>query len=813
MGITVYPPSTSSGGGGGSEKPYKCIPACGAVSEGDLVSLIPGECVVRSAVKGADQDCFTCFCNGNGTTNTTTEAWNVAVPFLCANNCYANVIFYSGVKCTDSFSLNCWRCPCIRIDAITVNSDQSTTCCTIYSCCILLGTETWTCYNGQGECCCAWICWEYAPIVLPSCSGSKTAIFMPKGYEFLRCNANTCKCNFFQQEIWLCYCTTTGVVSVICNCCNIEGIGQTATNFCKCDNFYYMITNDRKYLFANIARGYPNSPGSADLKNCYVVKCLNDNSYLGLTAATVTGFNPCCIWCNSTCCIQYDANAGYGAFGWAPFSQGQDGWMLARFTVDRNPQTANCCCYFNKMWAVKPTGDCAITMSTNIICDVDSSCNLETTRTGFWATKNPCVQACRHTPNSNAFNCPGHGRVFDEGDCIKKISIPTFDIRSSCCLVTASLACFCIDALGCIQYLGGQSCHDGVGARCCSCGAGNGQLSNGYLLGIDCFHCRFYATEPHASRCDIAFVSCEKGGAFGGNLGPINDTHLYYNSYPTCPAEGKYRTALSHHYIHGGGRDYNYALDTGECVKVCLDTNTINQLVCGTDGQCYRSASEYKFCACTTCWNLGCNAHLTKIIDGVCAGDRTPANNFFHPSDCCLAFTGGFLPLGSSTTAFITSQGPSHRGNNWCSETTTGVRMWSQVFHKDVKKSTLSRAYGIAQNSAADGEIVCIARQGNIDKSSFTCTYLIDSYNSNGAFPQAGGLCCGNIVGWLQCKCTSKHTRGSGGLHSCYMRGYQQSGCIANCSVRCVWITPYYDATEQKIVGKLSSRGDNLDDL
>ena len=51
MGITVFPPSTSSGSSGGSEKPYKCIPACGAVAAGDFVSLFPGECVVRSSVK------------------------------------------------------------------------------------------------------------------------------------------------------------------------------------------------------------------------------------------------------------------------------------------------------------------------------------------------------------------------------------------------------------------------------------------------------------------------------------------------------------------------------------------------------------------------------------------------------------------------------------------------------------------------------------------------------------------------------------------------------------------------------------------
>ena len=30
-------------------------------------------------------------------------AWNVAVPFLCANNCYAVVTLHSGRKCTDSF--------------------------------------------------------------------------------------------------------------------------------------------------------------------------------------------------------------------------------------------------------------------------------------------------------------------------------------------------------------------------------------------------------------------------------------------------------------------------------------------------------------------------------------------------------------------------------------------------------------------------------------------------------------------------------------------------------------------------------------
>ena len=810
MGITVFPPSTSSGSSGGSEKPYKCIPACGAVAAGDFVSIFPGECVVRSSVKGADQDCFTCFFNGNGTQNTLEGAWNVAVPFLCANNCYAVVSLQSGRKCTDGFAECCWRCPCILINAVTVNSDQSTTCCAIYSCCILIGTESWQCYNSAGECCCANLNFLYAPIVLPSCVGHKTAVFLPKNCNFLKCNSNTCICDFYQQEIWLCYNTSTNVVSVICNCCNIEGISTTATNFCKCDNFYYFVSNDRKYLVGQKARGFPSSAGDSGLKKEYIVKCLNDNSYLGITAATVTGFNPCSIWC-STCCTQFSGSASFGAFGWAPFSQGCNGWMIGRFIVDKNPQTSSCCCFFTKTWAIKPTADCAITMSANILCDVDGSCNLVTSRTGFFAIKEPKQASCRFSPESNTHCAVGFGRVWDEGDDVKKILLPTFVCCTGCCRSAVGLSCFCIDGSCNLTFMGGQVCDDNDGLMCCNCSSGSKPFANAYYIDVNNITCRFYQCgETH--RCSLFAVQCLKGGEYGGNFGCTGDTFLYYNSYPTCIQQGRYRTALPHQYIHGSGIGYDYSRDALECAKLPCGTGCLT-LVEGTDGQEYQSASEYKLCACTTCWNVKCNALVTKILDGICAGDRTVANNFFHPGSCCLSFSGGFFPLGSSTTAFITAQGPSNRRSQWCSCCQIGARMWSHVYHTNVKCSTIGRMYGIAQNTAANGETVCVAVQGTIDKSPFTCTHLAAAYTASGPVAKEGGLCCGVLGGFFTCKCGDKHTKGSGAEHVCYFRGFQQGSNCTNCQVRFAFITPYYDSTEEHLVGKVSSRKDKLDDI
>ena len=812
MGITVFPPSTSSGSSGGSEKPYKCIPACGAVAAGDLVSLTPGECVVRSSVKGADQDEMACFCNGNGSQNVTLGAWNVVVPFLCANNCYAQVTLHNGEKCTDGFAECCWRCPCILVNAVTVNSDQSTTCCTIYSCCILLGTASWQCYNSAGECCCAQLQFCSAPIVLPSCSGHKSAIFLPCNKQFLKCNSNCCICDIYQQEIWLCYNTTSNVVSVICSCCNIEGLSATATNFCKCDKFYYFVSNDRKYLVGQKARGYPSSAGDSGLKKEYIVKCVNDNSYLGITAATVTGFNPCSVWC-STCCTQFSPSFSFGAFGWAPFSQGQDGWMLGRFVVDKNPQTGSCCCFFTKTWAIKPTADCAITMSANILCAVDGSCNLVTSRTGYYAIKEAKQASCRFTTQSNTACLIGVGRVWDEGDCVKKVSLPTFHPCTGCCRVVAGLACFCIDGSCNIQFMGGQSCDANDGQVCCTCSQACKPLANGYYIDSNDFTCKFYACSQIGHGCDLSAVPCLKGGQYGGTLSCSADSFLYYNSYPTCIQQGRYRTALPHQYIHGSGTGYDYSRDALECAKLPEGGTGCQSLVEGTDGQDYKSASEYKLCACTTCWNLNCNALFTKILDGICAGNRNPADHFFHPGSCCLAFSGGFFPLGTSSTAFIAAQGPSGQFNQWCRCCVISVRAWSQVFHKDVKASTMGRTYGIAQNTAANGEIVCVAVQGNIDKSPFTCTQLAARYTASGPVALCGGVCCGQLTGFIACKCTDKHTKGSGAPHACYFRGFEQGGCCTNCQVRHAYITPYYDATEEHLVGKISTRNDDLENI
>ena len=219
------------------------------------------------------------------------------------------------------------------------------------------------------------------------------------------------------------------------------------------------------------------------------------------------------------------------------------------------------------------------------------------------------------------------------------------------------------------------------------------------------------------------------------------------------------------------------------------------------------SAAEYNFCINTNCWTMSCNGIVTSLVDGYCASDANPANNFYFPHECCLSYSGGFLPLGSRTTAFISSQGGSAGANNWCSCCATGVNLWTHSFWKNVNKSSVGNMIGIAQNDAAAGETVCIASVGNIDKSSFTCTYLADRYNTSGMVPLSGGICCGNVTGWVSCWAGAKHTQGSGPLAPRYLTG-RCEGTNGTCFQCHVWITPYYDVNEEKIVGKISRRND-----
>ena len=118
--------------------------------------------------------------------------------------------------------------------------------------------------------------------------------------------------------------------------------------------------------------------------------------------------------------------------------------------------------------------------------------------------------------------------------------------------------------------------------------------------------------------------------------------------------------------------------------------------------------------------------------------------------------------------------------------------------------------FGIAQNDAAAGETVCVASFGNIDKSSFTCTYLVDHYNSAGMSPNQGGICCGNVTGFISCWAGGKHTQGSGPLSPRYMKG-RCEGTNGTCTICHFFITPYYDVNEEKIVGKISNRNDDND--
>ncbi len=800
MGITVYPPSTSSGGGGGSEKPYKCIPACESISSGDLVGLKPGCIGVSKTVKGADRDCESCFCNGSGTQRTTFCNYHVVVPFLCADNCYASLFVQSGLKCVDQFCDGCWRCPCILINTYSVNDNQSTIACgPIYSCCILIGEEDWVncCPDNCNNCCCATYTYCYTPIVLPSCSGSKTAVYFPKNFCFLKCNSNTCHCVFFEQEIWLCYCTSTGVVSVICNCCNSAG------NYCSNANHVYFITNDRNYLFGHRAKGFCAAPGNGEF-SCYVVKCLNDNSYLNLSAATVaSGCAACCLW-QDTACTQMAPAACHGAYGWAPFSQGCDGWILGRFLIDRNLSNSSSPCRYTKTWAVKPNGDCSICTTNNFICDVasdDTICDL----CGHMSVINQCISNCKNMPSG--WCCLGIGRVFDKGDGVKIATFPIFQPQSGCCYFKQAAACYCVDTNDCIVHLGGI--ESGTTVDALRCGTHVCFMTNNYYFDQFDYSCTIGCCNGSENCADFSSHTAW-GIHYHGYLGHRSDGKLYYNSYPTCREEGKYRTALSLAHIHGVAANHPYSCyNPTENAKTFGNFPCSSVVTCSSDGN-FVSAAEYDFCINDTCWAFGCNSIVTSLLDGYCVNDALASNNYFFPHDCCLSYSGGFLPLGSRTEAFITAQNNSGAADDWCACCRIGVHLWTHAFWKPVKTSTVGYVFGIAQNDAATGETVCIASAGNIDKSSFTCTYVVDQYNSGGTTPKAGGICCGSTSGFINCWAGGKHTAGSGPLSLTHLKG-RCIGTSGTCFICCFFITPYYDVGEEKLIGKVSIRNDSDD--
>jgi len=801
MGITVYPPSTSSGGGGGSEKPYKCIPACESISSGDLVGLAPGCIGVSKIVKGADRDCAGCFDNGasNGTRQTYCN-FHVAVPFLCADNCYATVFVQSGKKCVDQFCDGCWRCPCILINTFTVNDDQSTVDCgAIYSCCILIGEEDWVncCPDNCNNCCCAFYYYCYAPIVLPSCSGSKTAIYFPENFCFLKCNSTTTACVNFEQEIWLCYCTDTGVVSVICNCCNSSGTWNSGLRH------VYFITNDRKYLFGHRAIAQNSAPGNSEV-SCYVVKCINDNSYLNLTPATVaSGCAACCIW-QGVCCTRIDPAGCRGAYGWAPFSQGCDGWILGRFIVDRNLDSGSSPCYYTKTWAVKPNGDCSICTTNNFICDICSDGTTINALCGHLSVINHCISNCKNMPSG--WCCIGYGRVFDSGNGIKIATFAMFQPQNNCCYFSQAAACYCIDTNDCVVHIGGICC--GSTSIALQCGTCCNFMTNGYYFDQISYDCTYGCCSTQ-HRCADFNPYGAWGNHYMGYLGHFGDGKLYFNSYPTCREQGKYRTALSHAHIHGVAANHFYhVFNPTENAKVHGSYPYAGVVTCATNGSNYLSAAEYTFCINTTCWAFGCNSIVTSLLDGYCTNDTSPANNYYFPHDCCLSYSGGFLPLGSRTTAFITAQSGSGGADHWCACESIGVRLWTHAFWKCVNTSTVGYTFGIAQNDAATGETVCIASVGNIDKSSFTCTYVIDQYNSAGITPKYGGICNGQTGGFINCWASGKHTQGSGPSGMCHMKG-KCEGTNGTCTINCFWITPYYDVDEEKVIGRISLRCDN----
>lgn len=720
---------------------YVCRMACTAITEGEPV-MYPSDavCAAEACVSAiapsilSDENINACFTH------------TYAVSRFCAScNCFVSLYLRSLSKSDIYCSVGMFVC----ISAHCVGTDGSVSCTCILECCVCNPN----CCDGLQIC-------GY-PIGLESCQGYVTYFKVP---------AICCTGGSSTQE-WLytlCLNCTTCQVSLVC-------VNQSSYS-CRFASFGWVTPDRRYYMNYWHCFCYGQCPIPSDGVGVSV-SLLNDNARNGLISTQGRRSTLVCglpMRCTQLVfdCYQWAAAEGDDRvinqfLGVAPFTYGCDGWTIVQDYVQ---SICNPCLGYTygkvKMFAIKPLGEnCFRTTccfyEANGVCQERDGCYC-------YASALMCCLLWYRGPNY--CNASYNGAV-DSGDGIKKFMYSQWGCY--CSGPTRYMVCFCVSADGyiCDQGTFGSTCntcdtstsvidHNWMTTRGTQ---GGGNLSSaviyccgsgGYARGVcPCQVCEYVrygqlnTRRGWTSRLRNQAVRTDMDGYGGKWLGSM-DADLYRSSWPTCPCTGTYISAAGIAAMNGSlsiaGR-WDVLWETATC---CVFSN-----ICGYSGWgstnfavCYHVGPADHWCCCCSCSanyaksdcqccatiaTNGCFTYQTGLMHN--RFDIRCNNIFFGQSGCvcghrqCWIGAGGIIPMHNCTVWVAGGNGGTEV--NWVGPNEAGCMCYTasiEVYTSNFSAPNHNRFLGIAQNTVSAGETVKIAVPGTVDRSSFTCNYIIN---------------------------------------------------------------------------------------
>ena len=633
---------------------YVCAIACTDLTAGDPVVTC---CTVGVGSACGDPGfcCFICTCYTSPMTQASNDA--VAVKFGCSDSCFAVVHFLSAIAAgcdkTGSPGPNILRDGCIHIRAFCASPTGSISAASTVCNYALLATCI---CNG---CCCGVFQYTQAvdqlrnrkPIAISSNSGSKADVILCRYRCFQSCGSGSADwCCYETNHIKLCYCTATQAISVICFCCT------TSTILC-CDRTHF-ITPDNCY-FVTVQNSMCANETCAAATFSLNVKLMKDTDcYLSYPDATVTG----CAFKSvlPATCVNFNASSQVQTEIISPFTYGVDGWMPMWTTVFRTNADPYCVCTEQRIWAVKPTGDNTVCMSTNVI--------------------NPCLSTCIPYAFNASIGCcsgsVGYGalaRSWDQGDGVKRIMWVAEKCSPAC--IAYRLLCFNVTG-GALTYLGLTDTAY-CDTCCASCGyrqfqpacynatdvknSGAGGCGAGYNLAL-------YTNILPIDHCTSCYLFT---GTCGGLLG--------------CSGGG---ACIYWQGSAGGSPNYND--------EACASAQTFKYCIANTDPNAFTLTTNFR-----PIQNLTATYVSKKCI---CINVPCPRAYNYKP-----------IRLQANTVVISATNGQLWPSQSYCQgacPATTYV-----ISYTTTSCNNLCCFLGIAQNSVSAGGIACVAVPGMIDRS------------------------------------------------------------------------------------------------
>ena len=763
-----------------------CMIACDNITEGSLVAGSASHCGVET-IKFDPTACnfqgvcmIPCACETPWEGGCASYPYNYAVTTSCssADGCGLHYIAAGSRCCGIAECAPCCQCGCgcpaiVAVEHISMSCSGSITRADLCLFCKPVGEPSWTC------CACFASTCYFGPTIACHSGGSKVSvIFM----ERCNCSGST---NYNWHEHFWCYCTTNSSWSLICHCCSCWCSTQCCTGTSSRGQMIYpYVTPDNCYIM------YFFGQESQVCQSCaqagVIVHRINGTDCLiDMTLATNSSCL-CCAFCDGDSIGGTNFRHTSSQGGVFPFSYGQDGWLLSHYmgySAGGQSGPFGCCCTGKSEWwfAVKPMGNNCVCV-TNMCCACDLS--------GINYGRRRCLGE-----NQQGVHCSGHdaccdvgmstSRGWDSGDCIKRVRMYWNCTDAGGEYIGGKIACFCVS--------GSTLCYKGMSTTgtcpCCCCCSGVFCCCMPSYIPISFCILDIY------NECSAAIWCQNETNTPGYQAGPgminRNDGFLYAHSKPVCYQCATYRYYGNYNTIQGNDKcqHLTVAWYCCECCNFCCTYwgSTCCILTCNVNN----AQMLWQYCFtndAATCFTLNCNLAVTCL-----------SSQFSHP-----ILVSGIMESGNCRldrfAEFYNGDMSIVTGQRCMTTTSHCCACWGKLSPSSCYGSTINYhcLLGIAQNTASAGETACVATLGQIDRSSFSCTWF--------------GTACTNCL--EACNFQYYFCLSGSGPNSfwCLVTGtgpcLSGFSCTNFCNFRAHLVfRPFYDCNTGRIVSQLTSIG------